>query len=63
MCSQAEQQFPSRFQDDVVSRMGGHMFNSTKLNLALDIKANKSQETVNSANQKLNSIYTQTYKL
>lgn len=43
MCSQAEHQFPSRFQDDLANRMGGHLFNSTKLNLALDIKANASQ--------------------
>ncbi len=43
MCSRAEQQFPSRFQDDLAGRMGGHMFNSTKLNLALDVIANASK--------------------
>lgn len=42
MCTQAEKQFQRRFEDDVMGRMGGHAFNSTKLNLALQIKSNLS---------------------
>jgi uncharacterized membrane protein len=35
MCNQAEHQFQQRFDEDLLSRMGVHQFNSTKLNLAI----------------------------
>ena len=63
MCSRAEHQFQSRFQDDTMGRMGGHSFNSTKLNLALQVKANTSQESALAATNTLNSEYTKTYNL
>jgi len=43
MCNQAEHQFQQRFDEDLLGRMGVHQFNSTKLNLAIQIKANSSK--------------------
>lgn len=49
MCSRAELEFQKRFEDDVIVRMGGHPIAQTKLNIALEIKANQSKETYQSA--------------